>query len=105
MPNETFYAITLNSACNITACKNLGKGSSNEVMVNIRELAMTALQSNSSAIILAHNHPSGILEPSIEDIEFTQSVNKLLATLRIMLLDHIIVSENEYISLAAKGFI
>ena len=105
LPNETFYAITLNAACNITSCKNLGTGNSNEVLVSIRELALAALQSNSSAIVLAHNHPSGILEPSIEDIEFTRPVNNLLATLRIMLLDHIIVAEGEYISLAAKGFI
>ena len=64
-----------------------------------------AIKNNASAVVLAHNHPSGILEASFEDIEFTQKVKSVLSTLGIMLLDHIIVSEGEYISLASKGFI
>lgn len=105
LPDETFYAIVLDSSCNIVRCENMGKGNSTEVLVNLRHLATLAIKTNAAAVVLAHNHPSGILEASFEDIEFTQKVNDILSQLGIMLLDHIIVSEGEYISLAEKGFI
>ncbi len=105
LPEETFYAIALDASCNIVRSENMGKGNSTEVLVNLRQLATLAIKNNASAVVLAHNHPSGILEASFEDISFTQKVKDLLAALGIMLLDHIIVSEGEYISFASKGFI
>ena len=105
LPEETFYAIVLDSSCNIVCCENVGNGSSAEVLVNLRQLATLAITNNSSAIVLAHNHPSGILEASFEDIKFTQKVKDILAALHIMLIDHIIVSDGEYLSLGSKGFI
>ncbi len=105
LPEETFYAIALDASCNIVRCEKMGEGSSAEVLVNLRQLATLAIKNNASAIILAHNHPSGILEASFEDIKFTNKVNELLSSLNIMLADHIIVSEGDYISLDAKGFL
>ena len=83
----------------------MGSGNSSEVLVNLRQLATLAIKHNASAVVLAHNHPSGILEASFEDIKFTQKVKDVLSTLGIMLLDHIVVSDGEYISFGAKGFI
>ena len=105
LPYETFYAITLDASCNIVRCEKMGTGSSVEVLVNLRQLATLAIKNNASAVVLAHNHPSGILEASYEDIKFTQKVNDLLSSLNIMLVDHIIVSDDDYISLDSKGFI
>ena len=105
LPDETFYAIALDASCNIVRCENMGKGNSAEVLVNIRQLATLAIKNNASAVVLAHNHPSGILEASYEDIEFTQKVKSILSALGIMLLDHIIVSDGDYISFGSKGFI
>jgi len=105
LQEETFYAIALDASCNIVRCENMGSGNSSEVLVNLRQLATLAIKHNASAVVLAHNHPSGILEASFEDIEFTQKVKSVLSTLGIMLLDHIIVWDGEYISLASKGFL
>ncbi len=105
LPDETFYAIALDASCNIVCCENMGKGNSAEVLVNLRLLATLAIKNNAPAVVLAHNHPSGILEASFEDIEFTRKVKDTLSKLGIMLLDHIIVSEGEYLSLASKGFL
>lgn len=105
LPEETFYAVVLDSSCNIVCCENMGSGSSAEVLVSLRQLATLAIKNNAPAVVLAHNHPSGILEASVADIMFTQKAKEVLAALHIMLIDHIIVSNGEYISLGSKGFI
>ena len=64
-----------------------------------------ALLSSASAVILSHNHPSGIALPSREDYATTQWVQEALRTIGVELLDHIIVAENDYVSLADSGIL
>ncbi len=70
-----------------------------------REIVKAALQRNCAAIIIAHNHPSGIAEPSQADELITQRVKDALALVDIRLLDHIIIGDGVSVSLAERGLI
>jgi DNA repair protein RadC len=72
--------------------------------VHLREIVKMALQRNSAAVIIAHNHPSGVAEPSHAD-EITQRVREALALVDIRLLDHIIVGDGVSVSLAERGLL
>ena len=71
----------------------------------VRRLVENALLSSASAVILSHNHPSGIALPSREDYTTTRRVQEALATIGVELLDHIIVAEDDYVSLADSGIL
>jgi DNA repair protein RadC len=73
--------------------------------VHPREIVKLALQRNAAAVIIAHNHPSGIAEPSQADELITQRVKEALALVDIRLLDHIIVGDGACVSLAERGLI
>jgi DNA repair protein RadC len=73
--------------------------------VNIRTIVETALLDNASAVMLAHNHPSGVALPSKADNAMTVSARDALETVSIALVDHIIVADSDYVSLAANGLL
>lgn len=73
--------------------------------VHTREIAKRALELNAAAIIMAHNHPSGSLEPSAADNAVTTRCKQALALVDIRLLDHFVVSAEGYTSLAARGWV
>ncbi len=95
---EHLLFIGLDRGNNIRNISILGIGSNCEVLVDSKDIIRTALLSCSERVVLVHNHPSNSLEPSNADIHITNITNNLLKTFYIELLDHIIVTENEYIN-------
>lgn len=103
--NEVIYQLCLDRKGKLLACKRLGEGGSAAAELNIRRLVENALLSSASAVILSHNHPSGIALPSREDYATTQQAQDALRTIGVELLDHIIVAEDDYVSLADSGIL
>lgn len=81
------------------------KGSVNQTPVFPREIAKRALELEASSIIMVHNHPAGDLRPSKNDVVMTKAVQNALASLDILLLDHLIVSKNGHVSFKACGYL
>ncbi len=84
-------------------CQELFRGTIDGASVHPREIVKEALQRNSAACILVHNHPSGVAEPSQADELITQRVKEALALVDIRVLDHLIVAGAEVISMAERG--
>ena len=103
--NEVIYQLCLDRKGKLLARKRLSEGGSAAAELNIRRLVENALISSASAVILSHNHPSGIALPSREDYTTTRRVQEALATIGVELLDHIIVAEDDYVSLADSGIL
>ncbi len=81
------------------------RGTIDGASVHPREVVKSALQRNSAAVIIAHNHPSGVAEPSQADELITQRVREALALVDIRLLDHIIIGDGTSVSLAERGLL
>ena len=101
---EHFIVICLDTKNQPTAINICHIGSLNASIVHPREVMKSAIMSNSASIIVGHNHPSGKVEPSREDIEVTKRLVEAGKIIGIELLDHIIVGD-EFISLKEKGYI
>lgn len=102
--DEVVYMICLDAKCKVLNCKLLFRGSVNAAGVSIRKIVETALSYNSTSVILAHNHTSGIALPSREDMDTTRRVAAALAAVDITLFDHIVVADDDFVSLADTGF-
>ena len=102
---EKFYVICLSSANKIIRHELLFVGTLNSSLVHPREIFKTALNNNSANIILLHNHPSGNLEPSDEDIKMTRKIIEAGKLLDINVFDHIIVAGDNFTSLMQKRLI
>jgi DNA repair protein RadC len=85
--------------------ETLKTGTVNRAVVFPRKIVERALYHHAVSVIVAHNHPSGALEPSVEDKDVTRSIKNALQTVDISLLDHIIIGGNGYFSFKNKGFI
>lgn len=102
--NETVFLLCLDAKCKVLCCKELGEGSVNSAGVPVRRIVETALGANATSVILAHNHPSGLALPSGEDVQSTLRVAAALAAVEITLADHIIVADDDFVSLCQSGF-
>ncbi len=102
---EHFIVLCLDVKNQPTCIQTVHIGSLNASIVHPREVLKPAMLSNAASIIVAHNHPSGVTQPSTEDIEVTKRLEKACHILGISLLDHIIVCPTEYCSLKEKGLI
>ena len=100
---ETVFLLCLDAKCKVLSCREVAEGSINSANVPIRRIVEMALAANATTVILAHNHPSGIALPSDEDIATTRRLAAALATVEIILADHIIVADDDYVSLADSG--
>ena len=96
---EEFNVMYLNQANKVLGLYNLSKGGINQCTVDIRHIYSIALKVNASAIILAHNHPSGNLKPSAEDRKITSEIASAGEILNIRMLDHLIITKDDYHSL------
>ena len=105
LPHEVFYVLYLSTSNNVIRTENIGKGGLSSTVADIRIILKNSLLNNATKIIVAHNHPSGNLKPSKEDIALTQKLVQSAKTMDIKLLDHLIIGENKYISLADEGLI
>lgn len=100
---EHFMCISLNGANEVNAVRTVSVGLVNRALVHPREVFADPITDRASAIIVAHNHPSGNLSPSQDDISVTQQLKAAGNTLGIKLLDHIIFNRDEYYSLLEHG--
>ncbi len=100
---EHFVIMHLNRANKAIGIHKLSSGGMTSTIADIRILLAVALKSMATAIILSHNHPSGVLKPSQADINLTQKIKEAAALLDIELLDHLIVSTDGFYSFAQEG--
>ena len=101
--NEMVYILCLDAKCKVLCCKEMGEGSVNSAGVPIRRIVEAALGANATSVILAHNHPSGFALPSGEDVQTTKRVAMALDAVEIQLVDHIVVADDDFVSLAQSG--
>ncbi|OCG07030.1 hypothetical protein A9G13_08575 [Gilliamella sp. wkB178] len=102
---EIFMVIFLDNQNHVITSEEMFIGTYNCVEVHPREIARRALQHNAAALILAHNHPSGISEPSQADRNLTQKIEQVCELIDIRILDHIVIGKGEYVSFAERGWI
>ncbi len=100
---EVFTCLFLNTQRQLLVCRDLFLGTLNTAPVYPREIAAMALKLSASAIIVAHNHPSGSVAPSPADLRLTERLRRALELLDIELLDHLIVGQGGYLSMASEG--
>lgn len=103
--NEAVYQICLDGKGKLLACRRLGEGSATAVTLDVRGVVQNAIMYCASAVILAHNHPSGVALPSEADHAVTLRVRDALATIDVRLEDHIIVADREFISFSESGLL
>lgn len=105
LPHEVFYVMYLSTSNSIIRLEQVGSGGLSSTVADIRIILKNALLNNASKIIAAHNHPSGNLKPSREDISMTEKLKNAASLMDIRLLDHLIIGENSYTSMADEGLI
>lgn len=102
--NEMLCLLCLDGKHKVLGIRRLGEGNVNAVSITTRLIAEAALSLNASAVVLAHNHVSGIALPSDEDVATTNSLAPILSTLGIDLTDHLIFVDDDMVSLRDSGF-
>lgn len=100
---EHCFALYLDSQYRLIICEELAKGTLTQASVYPREVVKAGLKHHAAALILAHNHPSGVSEPSQADLALTRHLKQALALVDIRLLDHLIVTPRGAVSLAERG--
>jgi DNA repair protein RadC len=102
---EVFAVLYLDNQHGLLVYEPLFYGTIDGAAVYPREIARRALELHAAALIVAHNHPSGVAEPSDADVRITKRIREALALLDIRLLDHCVVAGPEVISLAERGLL
>jgi DNA repair protein RadC len=101
--DEEFCVIYLDAQNQIIACETVQKGIANQAVVYPRQVLENALRNKASALILAHNHPSGHVRPSDADIRLTKTIQDAARMLDILVHDHIIIGEDRFFSFREQG--
>ena len=104
-PHEVFVAMFLDAQNRLLGCEELFRGTLAQTSVYPREVVKTALRYNAAGVIFAHNHPSGVAEPSRADELLTQALKQALALLDIRTLDHFVVAGGQLTSFAERGLL
>ncbi|HET19994.1 MAG TPA: JAB domain-containing protein [Chromatiales bacterium] len=102
---EVFLALFLDTRHRLIAAEELFLGTLGEAVVHPREVVRRAMHHNASALIVAHNHPSGVAEPSRADEVVTLRLKEALGMVDVRLLDHFVVGDGETVSLAERGLL
>lgn len=102
---EHFGVMFLDTRHRVLAYEELFFGTIDSAHVHTREIVKAALRLNAAAIIVAHNHPSGVAEPSQADLAITRRIRDAVGLVDIRLLDHFIVGSSEVVSLAERGLV
>ena len=105
LPHEEFWIVYLNNSNKVVHKAQLSKGGITGTLVDVRLVLKQALELGAVGIILAHNHPSGTMEPSGADKQITRKLKVASEALDIKILDHLILSQNEYLSFADQGIL
>ncbi|MFN7693643.1 MAG: RadC family protein [Burkholderiales bacterium] len=103
LPYECFAVLFLDSQGRLIAMEELFRGTLAQTAVYPREVVQRALHHGAASLILAHNHPSGVAEPSREDAALTQRLQAALALVDVRIFDHVVVSCDQTVSMAARG--
>jgi DNA repair protein RadC len=104
-PHEVFAALFLDAQHRLIAMEELFRGTLSQTSVYPREVVIRALHHHAAAVILAHNHPSGGVEPSRADEALTQALKAALALVDVRVLDHIVVARGQTLSMAERGLV
>ncbi|MFA9459690.1 RadC family protein [Thiohalorhabdus methylotrophus] len=102
---EVFAALFLDTRHRVMAFEELFQGTIDGAAVHPRELVKRALHHNAAAVIVAHNHPSGVAEPSAEDERLTARLRQALELVEVRLLDHFVIGDGEAASFAQRGLL
>jgi DNA repair protein RadC len=102
---ESFVALFLDSQHRVIEVEELFRGTLNQTSVYPREVVKAALKENAAAVIFAHNHPSGVAEPSKADEQLTQALKQALSLMDVRVLDHFIVAGASILSFAERGLL
>ena len=102
--HEVVYMLCLDRKGKLLACKRLGEGGIASAGLDIRKLLENTLLSSASAVILSHNHPSGVALPSPDDFVATDRAKAALESIGVQLADHIIVADGDFVSMADSGY-
>lgn len=105
LEHEVFMAVFLDAQHRVIAAEELFRGTLTQTSVYPREVVKRALANNAAAVIFAHNHPSGIPEPSRSDELLTQALREALSLVDVRVLDHFIVGGNGVVSFAERGLL
>ncbi|NYT81164.1 DNA repair protein RadC [Alcaligenaceae bacterium] len=103
LPVEHCMALYLDNQLRLITCEEVSRGTLNQASVYPREIIKAALKHHAAAVILAHNHPSGVAEPSQSDLALTRHLKNALSLVDVRLLDHLIVAGASAVSLAERG--
>lgn len=101
-PREQLSAVLLDNQCRLIRICDIAEGSATAVKINMRKLLQCVLQYNAADVVLAHNHPRGMWSPSRADIVQTSTIREMLKNIDVRLVDHIIIAEERWISLASQ---
>ncbi len=101
--NEVFSALFLDNQHRVIAFEELFFGTINASSVHPRIILQRSLAHNAAAVIVAHNHPSGVAEPSVSDVSITKTLKTSLGLIDVRLLDHLVVAGDQVTSLAERG--
>lgn len=104
-PHEVFACLLLDNRHRVIAFEEMFRGTIDAASVYPREIVKLALARNAAALIVAHNHPSGVAEPSRADERLTQRLKEALALVDIRLLDHFVIGDGEVVSFAERGLL
>ena len=102
---EAVCLVCLDQKCRVLNASMIHEGSVHAAEVNVRKIISTALKFNATGVILSHNHPGGIALPSPEDLATTRRIEQALEVVGIHLMDHIIIAERDFVSLADSGVV
>jgi len=104
LPREEFHAVWLDNRHRVLAIESVAHGTIDSATIHPREVVKAALRWNASAVVFAHNHPSGEPEPSAADRAITRQLKEALTLVDVRVLDHIVVGNQGTVSLAQRGW-
>jgi len=105
LPHEVFSCLFLDAQNRLLASEELFRGTLTQTSVYPREVVKAALRHNAAGVIFAHNHPSGVAEPSRADEMLTQTLKQALSLVEIKTLDHFVVAGSQVVSFAERGLL
>ncbi|MBQ0143299.1 MAG: DNA repair protein RadC [Prevotellaceae bacterium] len=103
LPHEEFWVLLLNNSTKLLKKVKMSSGGLSATAIDIRLVLKEALLANATHFIVCHNHPSGSLRPSSDDIHITRSLNEAAKLLKIHLIDHVIITDGKYYSFYEEG--
>lgn len=101
--NECVFLLCLDAKCRVLCCKQVGEGGVNSASVPVRKIVEMAMDANATSVVLAHNHPSGVAVPSDADVVTTKRLAVALDAMDIRLVDHLVIGDDEFVSMVQSG--